>query len=370
MHLGYGGMTEDETMKRCAGKGWVAVGIGLLTAGAVVGTSPAATANAANAAVTANAAGPEGATNAALARVTTPVIFAAVTTAAAQQQGGASGQMSPDRTDEEHQRRLMQRYERMVQFNLGGAAAVRTGELDTQMAMIGHRSLGERIAHWADFFWRRGDARYVYGRDPGGYVTEGRLVSDFATDCVLFFYRVTELGRSTSALEAVQFAFGTRFHAGSLEEIVDEQGRVDYDNPVHLDYMIDVVRSGIWGHDITAQMGSVESDTVGTSRVEPGSVFYLPSAASDPSKLANGDILFLVTDETTEAGRRVRSGGAIIGHVGIVRVEDGQTFMIHPAARDLEGVYEGGKVVKVPLATYLDRVETFKGVIVTRIESF
>ena len=72
------------------------------------------------------------------------------------------------------------------------------------MQAISSLALGDRIAAWANYFWGRGDARYHFGLEDGGYANAGRLVDDFATDCVLFFYRTTELGRSSNALEAVR----------------------------------------------------------------------------------------------------------------------------------------------------------------------
>ncbi len=41
-------------------------------------------------------------------------------------------------------------------------------------------------------------------------------------------------------------------------------------------------------------------------------------------------------------------------------------WLVHAARSDLEGWYEGGTVVKVPLADYLARVDRFSGLIVTR----
>jgi hypothetical protein len=294
----------------------------------------------------------------------------AMSAAWSQEQAGSPDEASANPADEEHQRRLMARYEKMVNYNLEGMQAVPEDEIDARMAEMSGLELGDRIAAWAKYFWERGDARYLYGRDAGGYVTEGRLVDDFATDCVLFFCRVTELGRSTSALEAVQFAFGTRFLAGSLEEIVNDEGRVDYDNPVHLDYTEDMIRSGIWGRDITSELGPTRTDTAGTARYEPGSITYIAAADLDLAKLRNGDIVYFVSNENVPAGQAVRATGAVIGHVGVVRIEDGQVFLVHPAAKPLEGVYRGGRIEKVPLRTYLDRVDTFKGIIATRIDNF
>lgn len=291
--------------------------------------------------------------------------------AASDQGAGGTGAETPDGPDDqERQRRLMQRYEKMIQFNLDSDHTLPSTCIDSLMAQLRTLSLGGRVAAWADYLWRRGDATYIFGLKPGGYVHEGRLVDDFSTDCILFFYRTTELGRSSSALEAVQFAYGTRFHAASLEEVVSEQGQVDYDSPVHLDYSIDIIRSGIWGKDVTETLGKAEPDKAGSARYEPGSVRYIPSKKVDLKSLRDGDVLFFVTDESMQTGKKLRDSGAIIGHVGIVRIEDGEVYLIHPAAKPLKGIYEGGKVVKVPLQTYLKRVETFKGIMATRIENF
>jgi hypothetical protein len=77
-----------------------------------------------------------------------------------------------------------------------------------------------------------------------------------------------------------------------------------------------------------------------------------------------------VSNEATSAGQAVRGSGAVIGHVGIARLEGGEVQLIHPAAKPLAGVYAGGKIEKLPLRTYLERVDTFKGIMVTRIENF
>jgi len=295
---------------------------------------------------------------------------AAMPAAWSQEPAGSPDDASAGQIDEEQQRRLMLRYEQMVQFNLESAQALPAEEIDARMLEMSGLELGDRIAVWANYFWERGDARYVYGRDPGGYVTEGRLVDDFNTDCVLFFCRATELGRSTSALEAVQFAFGTRFLAGSLEQIVDDQGRVNYDDPVHLDYTEDMIRSGIWGRDVTAELGPTRAEEGGTTRYEPGSITFVADEDVDLAKLRNGDILFFVSNEKVPAGQAIRATGAIIGHVGIARIEGSEVFLIHPAAKPLAGVYRGGRIEKVPLQTYLERVDTFKGIIATRIDNF
>lgn len=268
----------------------------------------------------------------------------------------------------DRQRRLMERYEQMIQFNLGGDHAIATDEINGLMESFAPFSLGERVAAWAEYFWQRGDVRYLNGTAPGGYAAEGRLVDDFATDCVLFFYRTTELGRSTTALEAVQFAFGTRFYGAALEMVVDEQGRLDYSSPVHLDYSVDIIRSGLWGEEVTAELGTLYTEDIGTARYPRGSVHYVLDENVDLAALQSGDLLFFVSNEATDVGRAIREAGAIIGHIGIVKVEEGIPYLIHPAARPIAGIYEGGKIEKLLLKTYLTRVESFKGVMATRLK--
>jgi hypothetical protein len=268
---------------------------------------------------------------------------------------------------DDHQKRLMQLYEQMVQLNLDNERTLPSSLIDSLMTEFSSLNLGERIAAWADYFWRRGDVAYLFGLEAGGYAKEGHLVDDFATDCVLFFYRTTELGRTGSALEAVQFAFGTRFYGAMLEEAVQEDGRIDYSSPVHLDYSLEILRSGMWGRDVTDSLGVCEMDQAGSVRYEPKSVSYLPKERIRYAALRSGDIVFFVSDESTPPGRKLREAGAMIGHMGILRVESGRVMLIHAAAQGLGGLYEGGRVAKVGLRTYLERVETFKGIMVARL---
>jgi hypothetical protein len=273
-------------------------------------------------------------------------------------------------TDEEYQRNLMNRYEQMVAYNLDNDNTVPSALIDSMMSRFQSLRLGERIAAWADYFYHRGDVNYKFGLKADGYVSRGRLVDDYNTDCVLFFYRVTELGRSNSALEAVQFAFGTRFHGASLEKVVGCEGRVDYENPVHLDYAIDQILSGIWGIDITKQVGQAKIDQAGSTRYDGGLLTFVPKAKVDYRKFRCGDLVFFVSDENQESGKNLRGFGAIIGHVGVIKTEGDKVYLIHPASKGIDGIYEGGKLEKLPLKTYLDRVENFKGIMATRIENF
>jgi hypothetical protein len=265
--------------------------------------------------------------------------------------------------------RIIGRFETMVAYNLDNPHVLPSQQIDSLMATIGGKPVGERIAFWADWFQRDGRARYLFGLDPGGYVTEGRLCDDFQTDCVLFFYRTTELGRSTTAREAVQFAFGTRFYGATVEEAILPDGKVRYDIPAHLDYSEDIIRSAIWGKDVTPTIGPVEPDS-GNARFAKGTLSYVPKTRIDYSALQSGDVVFFLLDENTPKGAEARAQGVLIQHIGIVKVEDKVPVLIHAAKLGLTGFYDGGKIERVPLKSYLDRIDLFKGVVVSRIEEF
>ncbi len=265
---------------------------------------------------------------------------------------------------------VLARFETMVRYNLDNPHTLPSAEIDSLMQTIQGKPVGDRIAFWADTFYRDGRARYVFGLDPDGYVTEGRIVDDFQTDCVLFLYRMTELGRSSSAQEAVQFAFGTRFFSAGVNDAILPDGRVRYDHPSHLDYSEDMLKSAIWGRDITSSIGPLQADP-GNDRFPAGSLSYVPKDKINYSALRSGDIVYFVTDEKTPKGLEARSGkGGLIGHIGIILREGDETYLIHAARRGLAGYYDGGKVEKIPLRTYLERVDVFKGVDVARVEEF
>jgi hypothetical protein len=280
-----------------------------------------------------------------------------------------SGMIAP-RSQADDSEALLARFETMVRFNMDNNQVVQSALLDSLSNTFAPLSLGDRVVAWARWFLARGDVRYVYGRDPGGYVTDGRLCQDFRTDCVLFMNRTTELARSSSAREAVQFAFGTRFYGASVERAVREDGRVNFDDPAHLEYSEDMVASGVWGADVTAQCGAALRDTVGSLRVPPDTVRYLPTAGIDYAKLQNGDIAWFIGDETAPGAVEKRREGTMIHHLGILAREGDRVMLIHPAMRPLAGVYDHAGVVEVPLDTYLSRVTRFKGILVTRLQEF
>lgn len=224
-----------------------------------------------------------------------------------------------------------------------------------------------RLGLWARRYAAATGVRYVFGPAADGYVAEREIVRDHRQDCISLLYRCSELARARDHNDAVAVALATRFAGAAPDSVVDAEGRVDYGHPAHLDYSLDMIRSGHWGADVTPQVGAAVPDTVGTSRYPAGSYSYVPKAALAAGSLQEGDIVWFVLDPGVPSARKLRDQyGLVIGHVGLVIVEDGQPWLVHAAVSGLAGWYEGGTVVKVPLPEYLARVERFAGLMVTR----
>jgi len=180
--------------------------------------------------------------------------------------------------------------------------------------------------------------------------------------------QVRAVERAVERAESARvWALRTRFAGAPLDSVVDDLGRVDYDRPEHLDFSLDMIRSGNWGTDITSRLTGARFDTVGSSRFPAGSFTVVPEKALVEDELAEGDIIWFVLDPNHPKGGALRREyGLVIGHIGIVIEEEGRPWLVHAASSDLEGWYEGGTVVSVPLAEYLDRVERYSAILVTR----
>ena len=254
-------------------------------------------------------------------------------------------------------------------MNLGPDGLFAPTYQDSVLAAEADMPVPARIAAWARRFLTAPGAGYLFGPAEGGYVAAGRLVLDGRQDCVSLMYRCSELGRAGSAVGALEVALRTRFAGVSLDSLVDADGRVDYDRPEHLDFGLDMIRSGHWGQDITADLTGAVPDSAGSSRYRAGDFSYVPSSSLVGDELREGDIVWLILDPGSESGRKLREEfGLVIGHLGIVIREDGEPWLVHAASSGLSGCYEGGRVVKVPLAVYLGRVEKFCGLVVTRFQ--
>lgn len=271
------------------------------------------------------------------------------------------------RQAERHHREKKEALDRALRFN--GALILNQPSSDSLFpADSSHLGLGCRVGHWARLFLKDGRPEYRFGLAEGGYVAQGRLVLDDRMDCVNFLYRCTELARAGSPAEAVAWALRTRFAGAPPLAVVDERGAVDYDRPEHLDYSLDMIRTGIWGRDITSKLTGATADTSGSSRYPAGSFQYVPGQLLRTAELKEGDIVWLVLDPAHEQGAALRRDyGLVIGHIGIVIKDEAETWLVHAASSDLEGCYQGGRLVRVPIQTYLERVEKFAGVVVTRL---
>ena len=213
------------------------------------------------------------------------------------------------------------------------------------------KPVGERIAFWTEKF-----IGTPYDRDPDGeYVTKATIVADERVDCMYLTFRAVELALSKTPEEAIQVALDKRFHSrGILRE-----GRViNYED--RFDYGEDMIPSGKWGRDVSAEIGR-------TVRIKGsrGRDFYeiLPPREIEHGldKLQSGDIVFFMTRPEK------RTVNEAVGHIGIIKVEgDGQlkeVYLIHANGSKSRG----GVVRKVLLRDYISKM-SFAGVIITRIQ--
>ena len=242
-----------------------------------------------------------------------------------------------------------------------------TAREDSLLAGEKNLAPAERIGRWARRFLAAEGVTYRFGLAEGGYAADGNLVRDDRQDCVSLMYRVTELARADDHRDAVAWALKTRFAGAPPDSVVDDQGRVDYERPEHLDFSLDMIRSGHWGQDITATLTGAVPDSAGSPRYPGGSFITVPETELVEDELREGDIAWLVLNPNHEAAANLRREyGLVIGHIGIVIIEAGRPWLVHAASSGLEGWYEGGAVVTAPLKVYLERVERYSAVMITR----
>jgi hypothetical protein len=255
----------------------------------------------------------------------------------------------------------------LLRRNLDPAVSLPETLLATRIAAWQPLPIGERVARWARLFAARSDNRYCFGPKAGCYVADSLLVQDFRLDCVSLFYRCNELARAASPQDAVLWALTTRFANGELDRVVSRTGGVDYDHPAHLDYSEDFAATGIWGAEVTRTAGAARADAAGTSRYPAGTRWFIPAPQAAAARLQSGDLLLFVLDEDHPRALALRRDyGLLVGHQALADVSGGTVYQIHAAQSAIAGVYAGDRVVRVPLATYLQRVERFKGIMVVR----
>ena len=260
-------------------------------------------------------------------------------------------------------------YAAMLRRNLDPAVSLPESLISDRIATWHPLPVGERVARWARLFASRNDNVYCFGPKPGGYTAESLLVQDYKFDCVSLFYRTTELAQAESPEAAIDRGFYTRFKGADMTRWPTSTGAVSYDDSVHLDYSEDMLRTGIWGREVTTEVGVAIPDAAGSSRYAPGSYAFIPKEKLRYQNLKSGDLLYFVLDEKNEKARTLREKyGLLVGHQGIVDRDGDTVYLIHAAQSDLPGVYTGNRVVRVPLRTYFDRVERFKGVMISRLD--
>jgi hypothetical protein len=210
------------------------------------------------------------------------------------------------------------------------------------------RPVGERIAFWAEKFLGT-----PYDKDPlGEYVSKAAIVVDERVDCMYLTFRTVELSLSHTPEEAIQIALEKRFHS---KGIFKEGKVVNYDD--RFEYGEDMILSGKWGREITRDIGNPLR--IKGSRGRDFVDILLPDEFyRGLRKLKNGDIVFFIKKPEE------RKVGEIVGHIGILKIEqDQEAYLIHAS-----GTKErGGMVKKALLKDYVSQMP-FIGVKITRMD--
>ena len=195
--------------------------------------------------------------------------------------------------------------------------------------------VGKRIAANAEGFLGT-----PYDPDPlGAYVSSREIVADSQVDCMYLVFRSVELAFAGTPQEAVQVALRKRF---MTRGVLGPDGKVEnYDE--RFQYAMDMLASGKWGIDVTAELGARTSQIEGARGHER--VVIIPSAevATALGKIRSGDIIYLIKHPEK------RVVGEIVGHLGIALKEGGQVYMVHASGSKND---TGGGVVKVLLGEY------------------
>lgn len=261
-------------------------------------------------------------------------------------------------------------------------------------------TLGERIAYYAERF-----IGVPYDTDPlGAYVTNKVIVYDHAVDCMYHVFRSVELALASQGLafnycegaaltlpqgenpldplkrfetpqlnlklvhDPIDLALDIRFHTRG---ILDNNKRiVNYDD--RFQYAEDMIESGKWGINITTQLSVKTIRIKGDRGYEYVDIISSEVISDVLNHLKSGDIIFFVKAEEK------RIAGEIIGHLGIIKIEDNTTFLIHasgkknfsPAQECKDGLISvqdslAGEVKKIALQQYAEQMP-FIGIIVTR----
>lgn len=208
--------------------------------------------------------------------------------------------------------------------------------------------LGERIALMAERF-----VGTPYDPDPlGAYVREKVIVYDKEVDCMYLTFRAVELALSENEEEAIKIALEKRFFTkgilGADKKVVNYNERYQYGE--------DMIDSKKFGEEITSELGNVIS-IQGSRGRERINIIPASEIKNIMGRLKSGDIIFFVK----KPEKRIL--GEIVGHIGIIKVEKDNIYLIHAS-----GKKNGkGSTVKVPFIDYIKNMD-FAGIKVTRFK--
>jgi len=224
-------------------------------------------------------------------------------------------------------------------------AVLSDSDIAAYQQTLGEKPLGERIAFWAEQF-----VGTPYDPDPlGEYVRENVIIADERVDCMYLTFRSVELGIGRTPTDALLVALDKRFvHRGTMKggKVVDYEDRFQYGE--------DMIESGKWGREITAELG--ERDMIEGVRGRRAVAFLIGRRILERIDLfRSGDIIFFINFP-----QKMETGG-IVGHIGIIKKEEDKVYLIHAS-----GVKnKGGKVKKVLFRNYVETMP-FKGIKVSR----
>lgn len=214
---------------------------------------------------------------------------------------------------------------------------------------IANRPIGERIAFWAEKF-----IGTPYDPDPiGDYVTRKVIISDDKVDCMYLSFRAIELALSRTPEEAVEIALDKRF----VTRGVVRKGRVLNYNE-RFQYGEDMLDSGKWGKEMTSILGRLSYIKGSRGREKIAIITkedMLKFLREKENTLKDGDFIYFVKFPDK------RSGDEIVGHIGIIKKEKGETFLIHASGNK----NKGGIVKKIPLIDYIESMP-FAGIRIGR----
>ncbi len=253
------------------------------------------------------------------------------------------------------------------------ALTLNDNEIASYQGEMADKPIGERIAFWAERF-----VGTPYDTDPSGeYVTRRVIVADERVDCMYLSFRAVELALGRTPSEAIEVALDKRF----LTKGVLRNGTVsNYDE--RFQYGEDMLDSMKWGREITGEIGPLTSVKGSRGRekvmmVSKETLIELlkeqtenPSGKTKGLPLRSGDFIFFIKPPEKRVAEE------IVGHIGIIKREGRDIYLIHASGRknhgnprmlkSLRGV-GNGEVKKVLFDDYA-RSMPFSGIRVSRFD--